>query len=99
MCEKIISKGAARNIDPCMIEEIEDIRENIRDFDKRFKTIMSCCGHDKYPRTFIVQNKGSGHHFEWYSGVSLTGTKRQDSRAPFYKRDKDGHYYIPEIRG
>lgn len=97
MCEKIISKGSAKNIDSCMIEELENIRENRRAFDKRFKMIMSCCGHGRYSRTLIVQNRGSGYHFEWYSGISLEGTKRSDSRVPFYKRDSLGHYYIPEV--
>jgi len=96
MCEKKISKGSARNIDPCMMEELDIVRSFPR-FEKKFRMIMSCCGHGKYSRTLIVQNRGSGYCFEWFSGVSLTGTKRKDSRAPFYKRDKEGHYYIPEV--
>lgn len=96
MCEKIISKSCARNIDPCLIDEIDIVRQFPR-FDSRFKILMSCCGHKKYLRSLVVQNKGSGAVFEWYTGVSLTRTKRRDSRAPFYKRDKEGHYYLPEV--
>ena len=96
LCEKVISKGAARNIDPCMMDEIDIVRQFPR-FEIKFKIRMSCCGHGKYPRSLVVQNKGSGFVFEWYSGTSLTRSKRRDSRAPYYKRDKEGYYYLPEV--
>lgn len=95
MCLKIISKGSSNKIDPCLVAEIELLKT--KEFNRKFQTIMSCCGHGKYPKTLIVKNIASGCVFEWYSGVSLTETKRTDSRAPFYKRDSQGYYYIPEI--
>lgn len=98
VCEKIISKGTARNIDPCLIEELEALKNEYPKFKEKFQLIMSCCGHGKYPKTIIVKNRYSRTCFEWLSGVTLSGTRRSDSKAPFYKRDKEGHYYIPEIR-
>ncbi len=95
MCKKIITEGSARNIDPCLEKELEQIKTPY--FHKKFEIKMSCCGHGKYSKTLIVQNRGSKYHFEWFSGTSLYGTKRTDSREPFYKRDQEGFYYIPEV--
>lgn len=97
MCDKIISKSHNRNIDSCLIKELEDIKEHFPRFKEKFKMIMSCCGHGKYAKTLVVQNRASLVSFEWFSGVSLEGTKRSDSKEPFYKRDPLGHYYIPEV--
>lgn len=97
VCEKIISKGAAREIDPCLIEELEALKNEYPKFKEKFQLIMSCCGHGKYSKTIIVKNRYSGACFEWLSGIMLSGTKRSDSRAPFYRRDKEGHYYIPKM--
>ncbi len=97
MCEKIITKGSAKNIDPCLVEELETIKNTFPRFKEKFKMIMSCCGHGKYPKTLIIQNKFSMCFFEWFSDISLTSTKRSDTRKPFYKRDSNGYYYIPEV--
>ena len=97
MCEKIITHGSAREIDPCLEEELKKLENTFPRFKEKFKMIMSCCGHYKYSKTLILQNRGSKVHFEWFSGIRLSGTKRSDTRAPFYRRDKEGYYYIPEI--
>ncbi len=97
MCEKIILKGCARGIDPCLVDEIERIKNTFPNFKRKFIDIMSCCGHGKYDKTFVVQNRSSDAYFDWFSGISLSATKRSNSRAPFYHRDDAGHYYIPEI--
>jgi hypothetical protein len=98
MCEKIISKGSAKNIDPCLVEELEQIKNEFPRFREKFKSLLSCCGHGKYKKTWVVQNKGSKVAFDWFSRVKLTGTKRSDSRAPYYERDDEGHYFIPEVQ-
>ena len=95
MCEK--KPGCAREVDPCLVDEINDLK-TMR-WNKKFQSIMCCCGHSKYPKTLIVKNRASGFVFEWFTGIALTGTKRSDSRAPYYKKDKEGHYYIPEVKG
>ncbi len=97
MCEKVITGGSARNIDPCLEKELKELKNTIPRFNEKFKTIMSCCGHLKYSKTLILQNRGSKCIFEWFSGIRLSGTKRGDSREPFYKRDPQGYYYIPEV--
>ena len=97
MCKKVVTKRAAIEIDPCLIPELEAIKKKYN-FKNKFKMIMSCCGHGKYSKTLIVQNTISGCYFDWYSGKILYGTnKRSNSRKPFYKRDKQGYYFIPEI--
>lgn len=97
MCEKIISKGSARKIDPCLVKELDEIRDTFPRFKEKFEMLMSCCGHGKYSKTLIVRNRFSGSCFEWFSNTHLEGTKRADSREPFYKRDSDGYYFIPEV--
>ncbi len=97
MCEKVTEGRPARNIDPCLVEELKEIKNTFPRFKEKFKMIMSCCGHFKYSKTLIVQNIFSKAYFEWFSGTFLSGTKRADTREPFYKRDKEGYYYIPEV--
>jgi hypothetical protein len=97
MCEKLISKGSARDIDSCLVEELETLKNTFPRFKEKFTMIMSCCGHGKYQKTLIVQNNFSQHYFEWFSVTSLDSTERSDSRAPFYQRDDEGHYFIPEV--
>lgn len=97
MCEKLVTNGSARNIDSCLIHELESIKNTFPRFKDKFKMIMSCCGHGKYHKTLIVQNNYSQHFFEWFNGISLTSNKRSDSRKPFYKRDDEGYYFIPEV--
>ena len=65
MCEKIVSKQAAREIDPCLIDEINELK-TVK-WNLKFQSIMSCCGHGKYQKTLIVKNRASGFYFEWFS--------------------------------
>lgn len=97
MCEKLVTNGSARNIDPCLIHELESIKNTFPRFKEKFEMIMSCCGHGKYHKTLVVQNNSSKHYFEWFSVTSLVATERSDSRAPFYERDDEGYYFIPEV--
>lgn len=97
MCEKNHFSGPANKIDPCLVDELERIKKTFPRFKEKFKDIMSCCGHGKYKKTFVVQNRYSKYYFEWFSDTSLTTTKRENSRKPFYKSDKEGYYYIPEV--
>ena len=58
--------------------------------DKNRTIVACCCGHGKYPMTIIIEGI-NGNHFDLVSGVSIPRKKR------FYKRDKQGYYYIPEV--
>ena len=53
-------------------------------------TFACCCGHGKYPMTIILKNI-NGEFYEVFSGKTIPRKKR------FYKKDKQGYYYIPEV--
>jgi len=54
------------------------------------ETLGACFGHGKYKPSIIIQAKG--RKFELFSGKTILRKRR------FYKRDKQGYYYIPECR-
>lgn len=83
MCEK----RKHNRIDKCMKEVIKHLNGL---FDKKYKTVACCCGHYKYPMTILIQNQ-YGTTLEIFSGKIIKRKKR------FYKTDKEGFYYIPEI--
>lgn len=56
----------------------------------KYKTLASCCGHGKYPMTIVV-SRGWGNPIEWFSQVEIPRKRN------FYKRDKNGLFYIPEV--
>jgi len=53
-------------------------------------TFGCCCGHGKYPMTIILKNV----HGEFYEAFS---DKIIPRKRKFYKKDKQGYYYIPEV--
>jgi len=55
-----------------------------------YKTLASCCGHGKYPMTIVVE-KGWGLPLEYFTQIILPRKRR------FYKKDKQGIFYIPEV--
>ena len=87
MCQVTNYKIPNPRIDKCMIEVIKHLKSLL---DKKYKTIGCCCGHGKYNITIIVQNK-YGTNLELFSG-KIIPRKRN-----FYRRDKNGYYYIPEV--
>lgn len=52
-------------------------------------TVGSCCGHGRYPLS-IIYNAGLGEYYELMSGQRIMRTRN------FYKKDKDGFFYVPE---
>ena len=97
MC-KFNPKNDSRRIDPC-------IRDFIKWLNNKHKTILSCCGHGKYPMSVIVKEytelKGQRAIVfrEIISGMILRVKENALDKDPkkFYKKDKQGVYYIPEI--
>lgn len=75
-------------IDKCMKPLIKWLNKHMQ-----FKTVASCCGHGKYPMTVIITFKIHGTDF-YHELLSVTHIPR---RRNFYKRDKQGYYYIPEV--
>ncbi len=85
MC-KFNPKNDSRRIDPCMRKFIEGLNLS---FSRNVRTMACCCGHGKYPMTIIVQDYGMV--WDLVSGMVIPRKKR------FYKKDKQGYYYIPEV--
>ena len=56
------------------------------------RTLSCCCGHGVYPETVVIRTE-SGEILEYFSRTKIPRQKR------FYKKDKDGFYYIPEVCG
>lgn len=75
-------KGCGRNIDPCMRILINNMADN-------YNILACCCGHKRYPMTIIVE--WDGRIYDLVSDVEIKRKKR------FYKRDKKGYYFIPEV--
>ena len=94
MCQKTDFKRSAPRVDPCLVDEINIIKT--KEWIQNYQSIMSCCGHGKYPKTFIVRNRATRHVFDWYSGIDLTKSGRARKKQPYYKKDTEGYYFIPE---
>ena len=62
--------------------------------DRDYKTVASCCGHDKYPMTIIVEYVHNG--IKVYR--EILSNKIINRKRNFYKRDNEGYYYILEIK-
>ena len=56
-----------------------------------YNTLGCCCGHDKYRMTVVVETP--------YGNVDFDTSIPIPRKTHFYKRDKDGIFYIPEIEG
>ena len=87
MCKFSLKSGDTR-IDPCMKSLIKALNEH------GIVTLACCCGHGKYPMTIVYKvTKGvlTGNIYDFISGWGIPRKKK------FYKRDKQGHYYIPEV--
>lgn len=85
MCKKTQFKYCPSTIDKCM--------RNLISFMKvkggKLQPVACCCGHGKYPMTIVVKNH-LGHIWELMSNEIIPRTRN------FYKKDKEGYYYLPE---
>lgn len=80
MCQKLRYENP--RIDACLIQEIKELNKN------GFKTLASCCGHDRYPKTIIGLKNGKV--IELISGITIEKKKHNQ----YYRRDKQGFYYL-----
>jgi len=85
MCDKL--PYCNPRIDKCIITTINNLNNSIE-----LRTLASCCGHGIYNPSVVVKDK-LDNIFEYYSG-KLLGPKK---RNRYYKKDKAGFYYIPEV--
>lgn len=88
MC-KFDPKNDSRRIDPCMRKFIESLNNML---DKQIRIVACCCGHGKYPMTIVCKmiNERPERAFDICSDVWVPRKKK------FYKKDKQGYYFIPE---
>ena len=78
--------GHNAKVDNCLVGELISINLSVR-----YKSISSCCGHGKYPKTIIVKDK-KGLIFELHSKIVIPRKRR------FYIKNKEnGLYHIPEV--
>jgi len=82
------NKWGKTRIDPCMRYCITTLVA--MSVTSNIKVVACCCGHNKYPRTIVVENSAKDH-WELLSGKMIERKKK------FYKRDKQGYYFIPEV--
>lgn len=80
------NKWGDTRIDPCMRTFIKQLNGSLNN---HLKIIACCCGHNKYPMSIIVTN--GVIIWDLVSGVEIP------RKVKFYKRDKQGYYFIPEI--
>jgi hypothetical protein len=103
MCKlnKSNGKHPQGNIDPCMRNFMKLLGYYL-DF-AGLKIVACCCGHKKYKMSIIVEGYLQGT-------IPITGIWTKPSYQElvsgeiihkhgngFYKRDKQGYYYIPEV--
>lgn len=88
MCKlKKYHKTSNTQIDKCMRKFIEHLEVSLK---KDYKILACCCGHKKYPMTIIIEDDYK-KRFDLVSGIYINRKRK------FYKRDKQGYYYIPEV--
>ena len=83
MCKK--QKGLHNRIDKCMVNLIKVLKNF--GFDIR----ACCCGHYKYNMSIVCYDHVFNEYFELLSLKDIPRTRN------FYKKDKQGYYYIPEV--
>ena len=91
MCEKL--KYCAREIDPCILDEIKDLNE------KGMETVSSCCGHGRFPKTIIIKDGEKGY-LEFYSGEEIFPEKKRYLnfyKSVWIKKERKRYYYLTEI--
>ena len=86
MCKKTNYKTPNNRIDKCMVHFIRNLSQGC---DDNYTILACCCGHNKYPMTIVAKSK-RGQIFEMFSNKDISRKRK------FYKRDKNGYYYIPE---
>ncbi len=87
MCKKTNYKIPNPRIDKCMNIFIYNLKILMKD---NFKIVACCCGHNKYKMSIII--KRNNEIYDLVSGETILRTRN------FYKRDKQGYYYIPEVK-
>lgn len=72
-------------VDDCIVDELIKLNK------RGIKTLASCCGHKIYKKTIIALHKKNGR-------IEIISRKIIPRKRKFYKKDKQGYYYIPEVK-
>jgi len=98
MCE-LNKHNDGRRMDPCIIKDCNRIQRRlyfkVAPATQHLTVVASCCGHGKYPKTIVIENNSNigKTHYEYYSKVTIPRKRR------YYQKDKQGYYFIPELKG
>jgi hypothetical protein len=65
---------------------------------KHLRVVACCCGHGVYPMTIIMENNTLGSHGKSKLYFDLVSGMEIPRKRNFYKKDKQGYYYIPELK-
>lgn len=84
MCK--LNKWGDTRIDPCMRQVIKNLKE------LNVKTLACCCGHGKYPMSIVVDIGIIG-----LLPLEIFSNTMMERKKKFYKKDKQGYYFIPEV--
>ncbi len=101
MC-KFVNNTKHSRIDKCLkslMNRLNLLFDDLNKYKKSdFKIIACCCGHGKYPLTIMVShtNKWTTDQEKVYN--ELISGKQIYRKRNFYKKDKQGYYYIPEVK-
>lgn len=86
MCKKKQFKYCPSEIDECMRDAIMNLKK------QKITALACCCGHKKYHMTIVIDIGFSKRiPLEIFSNIQLERKKK------FYKKDKKGYYFIPEV--
>lgn len=81
-----LQNGKTVRIDACISDLVLHLNSEVT------HTVASCCGHGKYPVTILCCESPHSPVFDYCSGEQL------ERRYRFYKRDKEGIYFVPEMK-
>lgn len=99
MCQLKKYHGTSNTqIDKCMVDLIKGIK---RILPKHLEIVGCCCGHRKYHMTILVRNNSLViSQKKGNNSIPVIFDLLSDKDIPrirnFYKRDKQGYYYVPE---
>jgi len=85
MCKKTQFRYCPSTIDKCLRKLIRFLQ------DSGIETVGCCCGHGKYPTTILIK------HFSGSGVWDIMSDTLIPRRRNFYKKDKQGYYFIPEV--
>ena len=73
MCDKLPYNNP--RIDKCLVKEINAINAK-----GQYRSILSCCGHNKYPKSIVVKERSTGRIYEYFSKIEIEPKKRKRMR-------------------